>query len=79
LNKERYERKKTMKEWIGKKCKVFVRNLMADKPVIYTGTITSADEHFVTMKARNAEMVSINITDIIQIKEEEESASFYRG
>jgi len=68
-----------MKEWIGKRCKVFVRNLMADKPVIYTGTIISADEHFITINAKNSERVTINISDIIQIKEEEESLSFYKG
>ena len=66
-----------MQEWINKKCKIFVRNLN-DKPVIYTGTILSVEGNFVTISAKNFEKVTINMNDIIQIKEEEDNPSFYQ-
>jgi hypothetical protein len=68
-----------MKEWINKKCKVFVRNL-SDKAIVYTGIVVSVDEGFINFIDRDNNKVTININDIVQIKEEEEKYdSFYKG
>ena len=63
-----------MREWIEKKAVIFVKNLLLDnRPVIYTCTVisVSADEKFVTVMDRNNRKVTINTSDIIQIKEDE--------
>ena len=68
-----------MQEWVGKRAKIFVRNL-SDKPIVYTGKILSFTNPFITISARgyshdtysqnnqNQIDVSINIQDIVQIK-----------
>ena len=72
-----------MKEWIGKKkVKVFVRNLTGERPIIYTADILSVEDRFITFTDKKGEKVSININDIIQIKEDSEhdeyKPSFYQ-
>jgi len=59
-----------MNEWINQRCKIFVRNL-SDKPIIYTGTVLAVDQNFLTILDKTNNKVSVNISDIIQIKEEE--------
>ena len=60
-----------MKEWINKRCKIFVRNL-SEKPIVYTGTVIAVDNPFLTITDRDGRDVSINFMDIIQIKAEGE-------
>ena len=58
-------------EWIGKRCKIFIRNL-SDRPIIYTGTIISVKQQFLTIIDKMNNTVTINLQDIIQIRGEEE-------
>lgn len=58
-----------MNEWNNKKAKIFVRNL-SDKPIIYTGKIISYSPPFITISDKTGKIISINVADIIQIKEE---------
>jgi len=60
-----------MNEWINKKCKIFIRNL-ANTAIVYTGTITSIDEEFITFIDRYNERLTINKKDVIIIKGAEE-------
>lgn len=60
-----------MQEWVGKRCKIFIRNLTAEKAIVYTGVVISVASNFITIKDRTDNTVSINIQDIIQIKGEE--------
>jgi hypothetical protein len=57
-------------KWIGKRCKIFVRNL-SERPIIYTGKVLSIDENFLTLLSAIEGEMSLNIKDIILIKEEE--------
>jgi len=60
-----------MQEWVGKRCKVFIRNLIAEKAIVYTGVVLSVTSTFITIKDRTDNTVSINVQDIVQIKGEE--------
>jgi len=60
-----------MNEWINKRCKIFVRNL-ADRPIIYTGTILAVNQPFITILDKDNKRVTVNIQDIIQIRGEED-------
>jgi len=60
-----------MNEWKNKKCKIWIKNL-SDKAIIYTGVCTAVSENFLTILDRNNDKVSVNITDIIQIREEKD-------
>ena len=68
-----------MQEWIGKKCKIFIRNL-SDKPIVYTGTVLSITGQFLSITDRDGKPITININDIIQIKgaEQDKPGSFYQ-
>ncbi len=67
-----------MREWIGQKVRIFIRNLN-DKPIVYTATILSVEDGFITFTERNGEKICVNIKDIIQIKEEPQRDSDYNG
>jgi len=56
--------------WIGKRCKIFVRNL-SERPIIYTGKVLSIDENFLTLLSSIEGEISLNVKDIILIKEED--------
>jgi len=53
--------------WIGKKCKIFIRNL-SEQAIVYTATILSVDSPFMTILDRDKKTITININDIIQIR-----------
>ena len=57
-----------MNEWIKKKCKIFIKNL-ANSAIVYTGTITSIDDTFITFLDRDGKPITINKTDVVLIKE----------
>ena len=57
-----------MNEWIGKKTKIFIRNL-SERAIVYTATILSFEPPFVTILDRDNNKITINVNDIIQIKE----------
>lgn len=56
-----------MNEWIGKKCKIFIRNL-SPSAIVYTATVISIDKNFMTILDRDNKQITINVADIIQIK-----------
>lgn len=58
-------------KWIGKHCKIFVRNLY-EKPIIYTGKVLSINENFLTLFSQIEGEISVNVKDIILIKGEGE-------
>ena len=60
-----------MNEWIGKYCRIWIRNLAAN-PIIYTCKVMNVSSGFMTILDRNGDNISININDIIQIREEGE-------
>jgi hypothetical protein len=68
-----------MKEWIGRRCKIFVRGL-SDHAIIYTAEVQSIENNFITFKDLWGEKITVNIADIIQIKEDDErQKSFYQA
>jgi predicted choloylglycine hydrolase len=56
-----------MKEWIGKKVKIFIRNLDF-KPIVYTAEVLSVEGSFITFRDRTDKIISINLADVIQVK-----------
>ena len=64
---------------IGKRCKLFIRNL-SDKAIVYTGMILNIQDQFITILDRNNEKIIINVQDLIQMREakEGEGLSFYQ-
>jgi len=60
-----------MKEWIGRKGKIFVRNLDS-KAIVYTADVLSVEGSFMTIRDRDGNIISINLMDVIQIKGAEE-------
>ena len=60
-----------MNELVGKRIKIFVRNL-SDKPIVYTGEVIAVSSTFITLIDRTNDKVIINLQDVIQIKGVEE-------
>jgi len=60
-----------MKQWIGKKVKIFIRNLDS-KPIVYTAEVLSVEGSFITFRDRGGKIISINLMDVIQVRTEEE-------
>jgi len=59
-----------MKELIGKRCRIFVKNLSNEQAITYTADVISVDENFITFYDRTNTRIRVNLKDIIQIVED---------